>query len=187
MKRPDVIDEEIVLNPSKYIVSKTDPKGIITYTNDYFVEICSYNRDELIGAPHNIIRHPDMPRIVFKMMWDRIQKSETIMALVKNLAKNGKYYWVITEFETRKDKRTHKIIGYSAFRKAPPRDAIEKIIPIYKKLIALESTGGMEASEKFLVDFLKENNTTYDDYIDNLVQNKGLFKMFFTMMKKLFK
>ncbi|WP_331774600.1 PAS domain-containing protein [Sulfurospirillum sp. 1612] len=187
MKRPDAIDEEIVLDPSKYIVSKTDPKGIIEYANDYFVEISGYGREELIGTPHNILRHPDMPRIVFKMMWDRIKKSENITALVKNLAKNGKYYWVVTEFETKKDKRTRKIISYTAFRKAAPRDAIEKIIPIYKKLIALEKIGGMEASEKFLVEFLKENNTTYDEYIDNIVQNKGLFKMFFAAMRKLFK
>ncbi|MEJ2469266.1 MAG: PAS domain S-box protein, partial [Campylobacterales bacterium] len=68
---PQPVDEEIKLDPKKYIVSKTDPKGIIEYGNDYFVEISGYKESELIGQPHNIIRHPDMPKVVFKLMWDR--------------------------------------------------------------------------------------------------------------------
>lgn len=187
MIRPEALDTEIMLNPTKYIVSKTDPKGVIEYANDYFIEICGYTRDELIGTPHNILRHPDMPRIAFKLMWSRIQNEQNMAALVKNLAKDGRYYWVITEFESKKDKLTNKIISYTAFRKAAPRDAIEKIIPIYKKLLELEETGGMEASGKFLNDYLKNKKMSYDEFIDDLVQNKGLFKIFFNAMKKLFK
>ncbi|MFK5937329.1 MAG: PAS domain-containing protein [Sulfurimonas sp.] len=186
MKHPEPIDHEIKLNTKRYIVSKTDPKGIITYANDYFVEIVGYSEAELIGQPHNIIRHPDMPKIVFKMMWDRINKSENIMAVVKNLAKDGRYYWVVTEFEPKVDPITNEILSHTAFRKAAPQKAIDTMAPIYAKLIEIEKEGGMKASEEYLRGFLEENNTTYDAFIDDLVGNHGIFKIFFTMMKKLF-
>jgi PAS domain S-box-containing protein len=167
-------------------VSKTDAAGIIEYGNDYFVEISGYTEAELIGKPHSIVRHPDMPKVVFKMMWDRIKHAQNIMAVVKNLSKDGSYYWVVTEFEPKVDPITNEIISHTAFRKAASQEAIDTMASIYQKLIEIEKDGGMEASEKYLRGFLEENNTTYDDFINNLVGNKGLFKMFFSMMKKLF-
>ncbi len=127
-----------------------------------------------------------MPRVVFKLMWDRIRMGSNIMAVVKNLAKSGKYYWVVTEFESKKDKLSNEIISYTAFRKAAPRDAIKIIEPIYEKLCELEQNGNMEESEKFLRDFLEEKQMSYDEFIDEITKNKGLFKIFFTAMKKLF-
>lgn len=186
MLRPTPIDEEIVLDSKKYIVSKTDTKGVIEYGNDYFVAISGYQEHELIGQPHNIIRHPDMPKVAFKLMWDHLQKGENFVALVKNLAKNGKYYWVFTEFEAKTDPLTNKIVSYTAFRKAAPRKAVEAITPIYKKLIDIENQSGMEASEKYLLGYLEDKGTNYDDFINNLVGNTGLFKAFFIAMKKLF-
>jgi PAS domain S-box-containing protein len=91
MQKPTPIDEEIKLDPKKYIISSTDAKGLITDVNDYFVEISGYSKDELIGKPHNIIRHPDMPKVVFKLMWEQLKSGHDILALVKNLAKDGRY------------------------------------------------------------------------------------------------
>ncbi len=186
MNRPIPLEKEKVLDPKRYIVSKTDPKGVITYGNDYFVEVSGYSEAELIGKPHNIIRHPDMPRVVFKLMWDRIKKGENIIAVVKNLAKDGSYYWVVTDFEAKKDPITNEIISYTAFRKAAPKKAVEIMEPIYKKLVAIEKEGGMEASENYLRGFLEEKGKSYDEFIDEVVGNKGLFKIFFQTMKKLF-
>ena len=186
MQSPTPKNEQITLDPKRYIVSKTNPKGVITYGNDYFVEISGYKEAELIGKPHNIIRHPDMPKVVFKLMWDRIQNGQPIMALVKNLAKDGRYYWVVTEFESKKDKLTNEIIGYTAFRKAAPKNAVKVIAPIYQKLIEIEAQSGIEASEQYLVGFLEEKGLSYDQFIDDVVGNSGLFKIFFTAMKKLF-
>jgi len=186
MEHPTPINHEIKLNTKRYIVSKTDAKGIIEYGNDYFVEISGYTEAELIGKPHSIVRHPDMPKVVFKMMWDRINRAQNIMAVVKNLAKDGSYYWVVTEFEPKVDPITNEIISHTAFRKAAPQDAIDTMEPIYQKLLEIEKEGGVEASEKYLRGFLEENRVTYDEFINNLVGNKGLFKLFFTMMKKLF-
>jgi PAS domain S-box-containing protein len=186
MLRPTPIDKEIEVNPKRYIVSKTDSKGIIEYGNDYFVEISGYKENELIGQPHNMIRHPDMPRIIFKLMWERISRGENMMALVKNLAKDGRYYWVVTEFEPKIDKLTNDIISYTAFRKAAPKKAVEEITPLYKKLLEIEAEGGMEASEKYLRGFFEDKGTSYDKFIDKLVGNTGAFRLFFGAMKKLF-
>lgn len=179
-------NEQIELSTKKYIVSKTDAKGIIEYGNDYFVEISGYTESELIGKPHSIIRHPDMPRIVFKMMWDRINKGKNIMAVVKNLAKDGRYYWVVTEFEPKIDPISNDIISHTAFRKAAPQKAIDTMEPIYQKLLEIEKEGGMEASEKYLRGFFEEKRVTYDEFIDGVIGNTGLFRIFFTAMKKLF-
>jgi len=186
MTKVKPINNEIKLNPKRYIVSKTDAKGIIEYGNDYFVEISGYREAELIGQAHNIVRHPDMPKVVFKMMWDRINKAQNIMAVVKNMAKDGSYYWVITEFEPKVDPITNEIISHTAFRKAAPQKAIDTMAPIYQKLLEIEKDGGMQASEKYLRGFLEEKRVTYDEFIDDIVGNKGLFKIFFKAMKKLF-
>jgi PAS domain S-box-containing protein len=186
MQHPQPRNHEIQLSTNRYIVSKTDAKGLIEYGNDYFVEISGYTEAELIGQPHNIIRHPDMPKVVFKMMWDRINRAQNIMAVVKNLAKDGSYYWVVTEFEPKVDPITNEIISHTAFRKAAPREAVEAMSPIYQKLIEIEKTGGIEASEKYLRGYLEEQGLTYDKLIDELVGNHGIFKIFFKAMKKFF-
>ena len=186
MQQPKAIDNEIKLSDKRYIVSKTDAKGVIEYGNDYFMEIAGYSEQELIGQPHSIVRHPDMPKIAFKLMWDRIKQGKNFMAVVKNLAKDGSYYWVVTDFEPKVDPITNEIISHTAFRKAAPQKAIDVMEPIYATLLKLENEGGMEASEKFLRGFLEENNTTYDEFIDKTVGNSGMFKIFFKAMKKLF-
>lgn len=162
--RPLPIDREIILDETKIIMSKTDKKGIIEYANQYFMSICGYDEWELMGEPHNVIRHPDMPQIVFKLLWDRLDDGKNIHALVKNLAKDGSFYWVITNFETQYNEQG-EIIAYFSRRKKPPRYAIETITPIYKKLLELEREGGMNASGAFLVNFLTESALTYDEFI----------------------
>jgi PAS domain S-box-containing protein len=156
MTKPTPKDEEIVLDPKRYIVSETDAKGKITFANDYFQEVSGYTLDELIGKPHNIVRHPDMPKVVFKLLWETISAGKNINAVVKNLAKDGRYYWIFTEFEIRKDTDTGEIIGYHASRKKISRHVIEIIADLYAKLLEIEKSEGVEASEKYLVAFLKE-------------------------------
>lgn len=156
MEKPTPIDEEIVLDPKRYIVSETDEKGKITYCNDYFIEISGYKKDELIGKPHSMIRHPDMPKVVFKLLWETITQGKNINAVVKNLAKDGRYYWIFTEFESRRDTDTGEIIGYHAARKSISKHVIEVIAELYARLVEIEKNDGVEASEKYLISFLKE-------------------------------
>jgi len=156
MEKPTPRDEEIVLDPKRYIVSETDEKGRITFANDYFIEVSGYNLEELVGKPHSIVRHPDMPKVVFKLLWETISQGKNINAVVKNLAKDGRYYWIFTEFETRKDTDTGAIIGYHAARKSISKHVIEIIADLYAELLEIEKNGDIEASEKYLIAFLKE-------------------------------
>ena len=163
--RPTPVDKEIVLDPSKVIMSKTDTKGVVMYANEYFMEICGYLESELMGVQHNIIRHPDMPRVVFKLLWDRLKKGENIHALVKNLAKDGRYYWVVTNFETKYDKEGNPIAYYSR-RKAAPEAAVKAIEKVYKVLTTLEEEDNtMGLSGNYLMGKLEESGKTYDEFI----------------------
>ncbi len=168
MMRPTPVDKEIVLDNDKVLLSITDAKGVIEYCNEDFVAVSGYEEHELSNAAHSIVRHPDMPRVVFKLMWTRIQNKQNIIAVVKNLAKTGRYYWVITDFVIKEDKEGN-IIGYKAYRKPAPRKAIEAVIPLYRKLRNIEDTNGVEASERFLNGFFEGKNTNYDDFIEKLI------------------
>lgn len=167
MKRAEPINEEIELENNIYIESDTDLKGVITYVNDYFAEISRYSPEELIGQPHSIVRHPDMPKVLFKILWNRIQNGENFIAAVKNLAKDGRYYWVFTDFEVLKDKDANPI-GYKASRKKISKHVTDVLDPIYKKLTDIEKEGGIDASEKYLNDFLYSHGE--DITVDNLLE-----------------
>jgi len=156
MTKPTPINEEIVLDPKRYIVSETDEKGKITFCNDYFMEVSGYSKEELIGKPHSIVRHPDMPKVVFKLLWETISAGKNINALIKNLAKDGRYYWIFTEFEIRRDTDTGKIIGYHAARKSISKHVIEIINDLYKKLLEIEKNDSIDAAQTYLINFLKE-------------------------------
>ncbi len=156
MTKPTPLDVEIPLDPKRYIVSETDAKGRITFANDYFMEVSGYNTEELIGTSHNIVRHPDMPKVVFKLLWETISTGKNINAVVKNLAKDGRYYWIFTEFETRKDTDTGEIIGYHAARKSISKHVIEVIADLYAELLEIEKNDSVDAAQIYLINFLKD-------------------------------
>ncbi len=166
MKRPEPIDEEIILDNTKYIESSTDLKGVITDCNDYFAEISRYSKEELIGQPHSIVRHPDMPKIAFKILWDRLKNGQNINLAVKNLAKDGRYYWVFTHFDFKKDINSGEITGYVAYRKTISKKITDVLLPIYKKLVEIEKSEGMTGSEKYLTNLLEEHDLSIDTLLD---------------------
>ena len=166
--KPTPVDREIVLDPKDVLLSITDLKGNIEYCNDEFVEVSGYEEYELVGSAHSIVRHPDMPKVVFKLMWDRLEKEDNIVAIVKNMGKTGRYYWVMTDFVVRKD-ANGKATGYKAFRKPAPKKAIEVVIPFYKKLKEIEEHRGIDAAFNFFNGFFDGKNTNYDDFIENLI------------------
>ncbi len=170
MNRPEPKDEEIVLDPKRYLVSETDAKGVITYCNSYFREVAGYSEEELIGQPHNLIRHPDMPKVVFKLLWETIQSGQNINAVVKNLAKDGRYYWVFTEFNIKKDADSGEIIGYMASRKAVSKHVVEIISSLYKKLLEIEESDGVETAQEYLEKFVSEKGSgvTFSNIMENI-------------------
>ncbi len=159
--------QETVMSENDFIVSKTDTKGFITYCNEIFIEMSGYTPMELMEANHNIIRHPDMPKVAFKLAWDLIKSGQEFFGFVKNLRKDGGFYWVFAYITADYDS-SGNIIGYSSFRRKPPKSAINQIEPVYKLLVDAERKGGMEASGKLLADFLEQNKTTYNALVMNL-------------------
>ena len=155
------------LDENDFIVSKTDTKGNIIYCNEIFAEMAGYAAEDLIGASHNLIRHPDMPRVAFKLAWSLIQEKKEFFGFVKNLSANGSYYWVFAYITADLDKNKN-IISYTSVRRKPPQSAINAITPIYKRLVDAEKVGGIEASEKLLGDYLTENSTSYEELIFTL-------------------
>jgi len=127
-----LLDREIELDSQTIIVSETDKKGRILYANDDFCKICGYTKDELIGKPHNIVRHPDMPKVAFEDLWNTIKEGETWSGIVKNLAHDGSYYWVNAKVYP-----TTSIDGeirYVSVRIKPTQQEIENATKLYKTL-----------------------------------------------------
>lgn len=167
--RVAVIDKEVTWDKTQVIMSKTNAFGIIEYANEVFVDVSGYEDYELMGQPHNIIRHPDMPKVIFKVLWENLKQGKNFHAIVKNLAKSGRYYWVITDFDIARDENG-VIVNYFARRQAVPQEVVSlHIEPLYKKLLQIEAASGVEFSEKYLIGFLEEKNRSYVEYIKELI------------------
>ena len=164
----NITNKEKVISDNDFIVSKTDTKGYITYCNRIFVEMAGWSRFELIGANHNLIRHPDMPKIAFKILWDLIQNKKEFFGFVKNLRKDGGFYWVLAYITPDLDLNGN-IIGYTSFRKKPSRKGVETMSEIYKKLKEAENQGGMSASYELLKELLNADDDNIIDKYHKLV------------------
>jgi len=163
-----ITNKEYVLSDEEFIVSKTDTKGYITYCNRVFVKAAGWSRFELIGANHNLIRHPHMPKIAFKILWDLIQAKKEFFGFVKNLRKDGGFYWVFAYITADVDLNGN-IVGYTSFRKKPSRKGIETLEPIYKQLVEAEKRDGISASYELLKEVLGATDENVIDKYQKLV------------------
>jgi PAS domain S-box-containing protein len=134
--KPDPVNEEVLFDGG-VMITETDTAGIITYANRKFREMTVYSKEELIGAPHSINRHPDMPKAAFAKMWETIKRGEMWEGYVKNMRKDGKYYWVIVWIKPKFDNEGN-ITGYIAGRKVPDRNMIKKIEQEYRQMLENE-------------------------------------------------
>jgi PAS domain S-box-containing protein len=171
MSRPGVAPtgNERTFPEDKVIVSKTDGRGIITYANQTFLDVARYDLEEVIGKPHNMIRHPAMPRSVFKFLWDRIAAGFEVFAYVVNLAKDGDHYWVFAHVTPTFD-AAGNVIGYHSNRRLPRREAIQAIEPVYHILLERERQEsspkrGLESGTETLHAFLKSKDSDYDRFV----------------------
>jgi len=132
----DAQSDEWYFSSNDYILSETDEKGLIIYANDIFCEIAGYKLEELLGEPHNIVRHQDMPRIAFKGLWDDIQAKGFWTGVVKNIRKDGGFYWV----HATALRRVHSDgkITYLSVRRVPDRATVESCIALYAELKSAE-------------------------------------------------
>ncbi len=170
--------KEVTFSPDELIVSKTDTKGIIRYANHVFLNVAGYKESEVLNQPHNLIRHPDMPGCVFKLLWNTLKNGEEIFAYVKNMTKNGDFYWVFAHVTPSFD-GSGAITGFHSNRRVACREALEKVIPLYRSLLNIESQfnnrkEGSEASLKQLEKILEDQNIRYDQWVFSLSPTTSL-------------
>ena len=164
---------ERVLQDRDLIVTKTDPKGRITYANDTFLRFAGYPERKVIGAPHNIIRHPDMPRCVFKLLWDTLNRGNEIFAYVLNRSANGDQYWVFAQV-TPTLSGDGTVLGFHSNRRSVERRTVDTVVaPLYRSLLDEESRhadakAGMAASTRMLSNILAETGKSYNEFVFSL-------------------
>lgn len=162
---------ERLMREEDFIVSKTDLKGRITYGNRIFIEFSGYSERELLGAQHNIIRHPDMPRGVFKFLWDTLAAEQECFAYVKNMAKDGSFYWVLANV-TPSYGPAGGVDGYFSVRRRPERAAVDVMADIYRAMLAEERKAGPRdapaASLDWLGAVLAQKGVSYEEFILSL-------------------
>ena len=163
-----VLDKDSGAEVRGLIVTKTDLRGTITYCNDAFSKMCGWSKEQLLISNHNLVRHKDMPMAVFKLLWDTIRDKKEFYGYVKNLHKNGSYYWVLAYVTPDLDE-TGEIEGYTSYRKFAAPLAIDTVTPIYEKLLAVEQNADIEHSTEFLLAYLKAQGfSSYDQFIFDL-------------------
>jgi PAS domain S-box-containing protein len=160
--------QERVMREDDFLISKTDLKGRLTYGNRIFIEFSGYSEQELLGSQHNIVRHPDMPRGIFKFLWDSITAKRECFAYVKNMSKDGGYYWVFANV-TPSINPQGEVEGYFSVRRKPRPQALAVIVPLYEQMLAEEkrvgSRDGCEASLALLNNTLTQKGVDYESFI----------------------
>lgn len=172
MQYPPPTTTERSFGEDEIIVSKTDLKGRILYANEVFCRVGLYAESELVGQPHSIVRHPDMPRAIFQLLWQTIAGGGEIFAYVKNLAKNGDYYWVFAHV-TPSYGRDGRMDGYHSNRRKPRAEALAQIEPLYRRLLAEEqrhadARKGQAAAFAMLTGILEQRGQSYEEFVFSL-------------------
>ena len=160
---------ERVWGDEEIIVSKTDVRGIITYANRTFLDVSGYSEEEMVGRPHNVLRHPDMPRCIFKLLWDAVEAGKEVFAYIKNLAKNGDHYWVFAQVTPTFDTRG-RIIGYHSNQRCPTRHHVRVFGDLYLQLRSEEQRYadrqmGMTAGGEMLQKIVDRKKLAYDAFV----------------------
>lgn len=163
---------ERTFEPDEIIVSKTDLRGRITYSNQVFQRVAEMTEAELLGQPHSIIRHPDMPRCVFRVLWDTLQAGKEIFAYVVNRSKSGAHYWVFAHVTPTFDEQG-RIVGYHSNRRVPDRAAVEQAEKLYAILRQEEAKHShpreaADAGVKLVSKILAEAGVTYEQWVFSL-------------------
>jgi PAS domain S-box-containing protein len=170
--------EERTFSADELIVSKTDPRGVITYANDVFLRVSGYSPSEVIGKPHNIIRHPEMPKAVFQLLWDTLAARREVFAYINNLAADGAHYWVLAHV-TPPYGHDGSVVGYHSNRRCPAPAAVAAIQPLYERLLAEErrhpnGRAAVEASSRLLTELIAEQAPSYEDFIWSVINSREI-------------
>lgn len=167
---------ERFMRSDDFIVSKTNPQGIITYCNPIFIEFSGFTEAELLGSQHNIVRHPDMPRSVFALMWCTLKSGEEFMGYVKNLSKDGSFYWVFAtvtpSYLVSADNQDKELVGYFSVRRKPEKSKLDVLEDLYRAMLIEERRVGereqIAAGTQILTSALAKSGKNYHEFIHTL-------------------
>jgi len=165
------INYEVKCATQQVMVSRTDTEGNIVYCNPTFLEVNGFRGSEIIHQPHSIVRHPDMPKTIFHIIWSIISQGMPIQAVLKNQTNNGEYYWTLMTIKPQKD-RDNKVISYVAYGKQAPDSVIRTIQELYRLLYDVEKDHGIDAALEYLESYLDEQGMTYSEYMKYLTKNR---------------
>lgn len=165
--------KEYQLKPDALIVTKTDIKGRITYANEYFLGISVLEEKESLAQPHNIIRHPDMPKAVFRLLWDTLKNGEEFFGIIKNMSTDGSFYWVFANITPSYDEN-NQVIGYFSVRRFANKTLVNIMSDLYKQMLQVENSHrddkrAIEASTQILTDFIDEQGVSYNEYLISFI------------------
>jgi len=164
------VDREIKLDFTKAMVCKLTPDGIIDYINDYFTEITGYEVHEVVGGSIDQFVHKDLPKTIFNLVMSKISNKENGHFIIKDQAKDGRYYWFITDFEYKID-NNGDLISITSNRKAAPRVAIPEIEKLYKKMVKIEQRASLKIAQTFFNGFLEEKEMSFDEYTKSIIDS----------------
>ncbi len=173
--RPTGVERDF--GQDELIVSKTDLRGIITYANDVFLRVGAYSLDEVVGQPHNLIRHPEMPRAVFKLLWDTVSSGQELFAYIVNLSADGAHYWVLAHVTPSYDARG-TLSGYHSNRRRPDPRAVAQVRPLYARLLEEEARhssarAAVEASSALMGELVAGQAADYERYVWSVIGPEG--------------
>jgi PAS domain S-box-containing protein len=170
--RPRPTGRERSFGVHEIIASRTDARGHVTFVNDVFVRVSGYGAREIVGRPHSVMRHPDMPRCLFRLVWGRLVARREVDAYVVSLAKSGDHYWSLARLAPTFD-ASGDVVGYSSSDRAPPREALPRVRALYAELCATEARqadarAGLAASMQLLSKRLAEAALAYEELVSEL-------------------
>ena len=152
------------------IVSKSDSRGNIIYTNPIFISISGYTQEELLKKPHSILRHPDMPKVIFKYLWENLHAGNDVIAYVKNLCKDGSYYWGLSTVATLNNP-DGSFDNFTSIREPITQTAKKSISEFYANLLYIQNNEDMESSEEYFDNYLQQKNIHNIDEYNQFMQN----------------
>lgn len=164
------VDREIKLDPDKAMVCKLDPEGKIDFVNDYFVEITGYEVYEIVGKNIEDLKKADLPMTIFNLVMEHLTNQKNLHIIVKDQAKDGRYYWYITDFNAKLDKKGNTI-SITSNRTAAPRSIIPEFDELYQKILKIEQHSSLETAKIFFEGFLEEKGMSFNDYTVNQIKS----------------
>lgn len=166
------LDREIIIHPEKAMICKYTPDGIMEYVNEYFVEMSGFEAHELVGNSIDTLKHSELPLTIFNHIMDHVKEGKNIHAIIKDLTRDGRYYWFYTDFEFKKDENG-AILSFINSRRAAPRIVLQDLEKFYQKLLKIEQNSTLLVAQKYFEGYNEDNGMSFHEYTKSIIMEYG--------------